>query len=123
MSDGPTHVPNTIDYVEFPASDRPQMARARQFFSAVFGWSFKEWGDDYIDTATSGIMSGMNADSTHRTARPLVVVYVEDLEVAHARVVAAGGQITRPIFSFPGGRRFHFTDPAGHELGVWSDRT
>ncbi len=88
----------------------------------LFGWAFKDWGDDYADTTSSGAGSGFNADPEHRRTKPLVVIYAPDLDAAHDKVVAAGGKVTKEVFSFPGGKRFHFTDPCGNELAVWSDR-
>ena len=111
-----------IDFVEFPAQDKAGIGAARAFHGQVFGWSFKDWGDDYIDTVDSGLGSGFNADPAHRPAQPLVVIHSEALEATLAAVTAAGGVITKPVFAFPGGRRFHFRDPAGNELAVWSDR-
>ncbi|MGN6521122.1 MAG: VOC family protein [Dokdonella sp.] len=71
-------------------------------------------------TPSSGVGSGINADATHRPPHPLAVIHARDLEGTRSRVIAAGGEITREIFAFPGGRRFHFRDPAGNELAVWS---
>jgi len=105
-----------IDYVELPSSD---VAAGKRFYQSVFGWSYQDWGDEYADTHDSGVSSGLSADPT-RTKAPLVVVFVTDLEAAHARVIAAGGNVSRAIFTFPGGRRFHFVDPAGNELAVWT---
>ncbi|HEU4486039.1 MAG TPA: VOC family protein [Povalibacter sp.] len=113
---------HTIDFVEFPVAAVPQIASVRQFYGSVFGWQFKEWGEDYIDTADSQLGCGFNADGAHRATQPLVVIYSTDLEAARRGTVAAGGTISREIFSFPGGRRCHFIDPAGNELAVWSDR-
>lgn len=112
---------NHIDYIEFPAQGREELGRARDFYSGVFGWKYQAWGDDYADTKDSGLGSGINADPAHRTARPLAVIYVSDLTAVLKKVRAAGGSVTKEIFSFPGGRRFHFVDPAGNELAVWSD--
>jgi len=113
---------NTIDYVELPAKNAGDYARARAFYSAAFGWRYTDYGPDYCDTQSSGIGSGINGGDDHKPLGPLPVVYVEDLEAAQTKVVDAGGIVTRPIFSFPGGRRFHFADPAGNELAVWSDK-
>ncbi len=112
---------NTIDFVELPADGVDDLHRAKAFYATVFGWSFKNWGDDYCDTRDSGLGSGINADPEHKPSHPLVVIYAADLTAARAKVVAAQGTITRDIFQFPGGRRFHFLDPAGNELAVWSD--
>lgn len=113
---------NQIDYIEFPGGSAESVARIKEFYSAVFGWSFKEWGADYIDTADSGVACGFNADPEHRPGKPLAVIHVHDLDAARAAILAAGGVLTREAFDFPGGRRFHFTDPAGNELAVWSER-
>lgn len=112
---------NKMDFVEFPAQTVADLARAKTFYSAAFGWSYKDWGDDYSDTRDSGLGSGINADPEHKPAHPLVVIFAADLSSAREKVVAAKGRITRDIFPFPGGRRFHFEDPAGNELAVWSD--
>jgi predicted enzyme related to lactoylglutathione lyase len=111
----------TIDYVEFPASD---LLATKQFFSAVFGWSFQDYGDGYTCFVDQGINGGFfKSDLCSVTSRgaALVVMYAQNLEETQQRVEQAGGTITRPIFSFPGGRRFHFTEPSGNELAVWSD--
>lgn len=80
---------NIIDYVEFPAARSADLIEAKHFYSTVFGWSFKDWGEDYIDTADSGLGSGFNADDAHRPDKPLVVVYVSELEEARSRAVVA----------------------------------
>lgn len=113
---------NRIDFIEFPATTTAELQRTAAFFLEVFGWAYREWGEDYADTTASGVGSGINADPNHRPHAPLVVIYAADLEAARDRVLAAAGAITREIFAFPGGRRFHFTDPSGNELAVWSDR-
>jgi predicted enzyme related to lactoylglutathione lyase len=107
-----------IDYVEIPARE---VGRSKQFYSTVFGWTYEDWGADYADTRSSGVGSGLNGSSDHRPKTALVTLYADHLENVRDAVVAAGGMITREIFSFPGGRRFHFTDPAGNELAVWSE--
>jgi predicted enzyme related to lactoylglutathione lyase len=112
---------NQINYVEFPATSIEAHAAAKQFYGDVFGWSYQSWGDDYSDTKDSGIGSGINASSDQPISKPLVVLFAKDLEAVRARVIKAGGNISRDIFAFPGGRRFHYVDPAGNELGVWSD--
>ena len=113
---------NHIDYVEFPASSEELLKKAQLFYSSVFGWKFKEWAPNYVDTASAGIASGINADPGQRPQAPLVITYTEKLEDKRARVLAAGGQIIKDIFAFPGGRRFEYADPAGNRLGVWSDK-
>jgi len=113
---------NQIDYVEFPATSGAAMAASKKFYREVFGWAFQDWGDDYADTKDSGIGSGLNADPSHRPAAPLVVLFSADIDAARDRVKKAGGKITKDIFTFPGGRRFHYIDPAGNQLAVWSDK-
>jgi hypothetical protein len=106
-----------IVYLELPSND---VAACKQFYSSLFGWSFQDFGPDYAAFSNSGLDGGLNGASPAEggTNAPLVVIDTGDLEAMAARVVAAGGSITLPIFSFPGGRRFHFTDPSGNELAV-----
>jgi predicted enzyme related to lactoylglutathione lyase len=106
-----------IDYVEMPASDLPA---TKAFYAAAFGWSFIDYGPDYA-SMSEGLDGGFYADAAEAVKKPLVILYAIDLEAMEAKVVAAGATIVRPIFSFPGGRRFHFTDPSGNELAVWSE--
>jgi predicted enzyme related to lactoylglutathione lyase len=113
---------NRIDYVELGAKNAGDYAKTKAFFETAFGWTYQDYGPDYCDTKSSGVGSGISADSDHRPLQPLPVIYVENLEAAQAKVVEAGGIVTRAIFSFPGGRRFHFADPSGNELGVWSEK-
>src|SRR5690242_17275747 len=101
-----------IDYIELPAKN---FAATKKFYAGVFGWAYQDWGDAYADTKDSGVGSGLNAEAPDGAA-PLVVLYAVELEATRARIVAAGGTIVRDIFDFPGGRRFHFRDPAGNEL-------
>ena len=115
------HVEAHIDFIEFPATNAAQLGRAKTFFAGVFGWTFQDYGDDYADITNAGVGGGINADAAHRPRAPLPVVYTRDLEAVRDRVLAQGGEITRAIFSFPGGRRFHFVDPCGNEMAVWSD--
>ncbi|TKR33351.1 VOC family protein [Luteimonas gilva] len=112
---------NRIDFIEFPAASETDVARASEFYRTVFGWRWQDWGDDYADTRDSGLGAGLNADPAHRPGAPLAVIYASRLEEARDKAIAAGGALIRDIFSFPGGRRFHFRDPAGNELAVWSD--
>lgn len=115
----PTH--NQIDLIEFPARDGEALAASRAFYEDAFGWSFTDYGE-YYDTSDSGVVAGINgvADEYHQSM-PLAVIYVTDLEAARGKVEASGGKILHEIYGFPGGRRFHFTDPAGNELAVWSE--
>jgi uncharacterized protein len=111
-----------IDYVEFPAAD---LAAQEHFFRAVFGWEFTAYGPDYSAFAASGIAGGFyRAPLTSQTSAgaALVVIYSQSLEATQMAVQNQGGRIVTDVFSFPGGRRFHFADPCGNEWAVWSDR-
>ncbi len=107
---------HTFDYVELPAAD---VARSRNFYRAAFGWAFNDYGDQYAGIVGSdgGEVGGL---SGFADARPLVLLYSDDLESSLRAVEAAGGTVSTPPYDFPGGRRFHFTDPSGNELGVWT---
>ena len=120
---GNIEIHRKISYIEFAASD---VARAKHFYATVFGWSFKDWGPDYtsFDPASAGISGGFRKSKPNESAgeaAPLVVLYSADLKAAEAAIVAAGGKIVVPVFEFPGGRRFHFTDGVGNLLAVWSE--
>lgn len=106
-----------IDYVEFPGGG--DLAPLKRFYGEAFGWAFTDYGPTYA-AMDEGLDGGFDTAAAP-DAKPLVVLYAHDLEAMLARVTGAGGAITRPIFPFPGGRRFHFTDPAGNELAVWSE--
>jgi hypothetical protein len=104
-----------LNYVELPVSDA---SAARRFYEAAFGWSMTEFGPTYAATTSGDTDVGLQGDPGEATKAPLPVIEVEDLEQALAAVEAAGGKIIRPIFAFPGGRRFHFLDPDGNELAA-----
>jgi uncharacterized protein len=108
-----------IDYIEFSVTSVPE---AKRFYGAAFGWSFEDYGPDYASFADGRLNGGFQTTPQVRPGGPLVVIYASDLEALEQRVRRAGGTITQAIFSFPGGRRFHFSDPSGNELAVWSDR-
>lgn len=112
---------NQIDLIEFPAQSPEELKTITEFFATVFGWNYKDWGGVYSDTPDSGVTSGVIAAEPNRPTMPLAVIYAKDLEATKDKVVAAGGKIIADIYAFPGGRRLHFTDPAGHELAVWSE--
>ena len=116
MTDSPD---NTMDYVEFPAAD---VAAVKAFYSDVFGWTFTDYGPDYTSFSDGRLHGGFAKSEAASGLPPLVVIYSRDLAAAQARIEAAGGRIVEPIFEFPGGRRFHFADPAGNVLGVWSEQ-
>lgn len=113
--------PNSIDLVEFPAAGPEAVESARAFYSGVFGWSFTSYGPEYVDTRDSGTALGVNGTGEKQQAAPLPVLYVTDLVATREAVVAAGGAVVHDIYDFPGGRRFHFTDPSGNELAAWSE--
>jgi hypothetical protein len=108
-----------LDYLEIPATGGT-LDSVKAFYSSAFGWTFKDYGPSY-SAFDKGLEGGFQTDSADGQAKPLPVIYAEDLEATLAEVEACGGQVLKPIFSFPGGRRFHFADPAGNELAVWSD--
>ena len=109
-----------IDYVELPSATAHELTRA--FYARAFGWGFTDYGPDYAATTTGDVDLGLQGDPSGALAAPLPVIRVDDLEGAFDSVTRAGGTIARPIFAFPGGRRFHFIDPGGSELAVWSER-
>lgn len=116
------NVHEKINYVEYPARD---IDATRQFFTKAFGWSFVDYGPDYTAFADEGLDGGFfrsELASSTENGSALIVFYSETLEQTQAKIEQAGGSIIRPIFSFPGGRRFHFSDPSGNEYAVWSDK-
>ena len=113
------HKHHRIDYIEFAVRD---LVEAKRFYSAAFGWTFNDYGPEYagIRGDDGGEVGGMHQIEPLRRGGPLVVLYSDDLEASLAAVRPAGGTVVKDPFSFPGGRRFHFTDPSGNELAVWS---
>ena len=110
-----------INYVEFPAKN---LEAAKAFFAEVFGWSFVDYGPEYAAFSDAGIDGGffksdLNVSTDNGSV--LVVFYSTDLDQTRGKIEKAGGSIIKPVFSFPGGRRFHFGDPNGNEYAVWSD--
>ena len=103
------------DFLELPVAD---ISTARRFYADAFGWETTAFGPTYACTLTGDVDIGLQADPAERSAAPLIAIRVADLEAAMAQVERAGGTVTRPIFAFPGGRRFHFRDPDGNELAV-----
>ena len=104
-----------INYVELPAAN---IAAAKSFYSSVFGWTLTDFGPTYAATTTGDVDLGLEGNRSEATTAPLPVIEVADLEAALAAVTRAGGRIVKPIFSFPGGRRFQFLDPNGNEMAV-----
>ena len=110
-----------INYVELPAKD---IEAAKDFFTTVFGWSFIDYGPEYTTFSNEGIDGGFfrsDLSSSTENGSALVVFYSKKLEKTQIKIENAGGIIIKPIFSFPGGRRFHFVDPNGNEYAIWSD--
>ncbi|MGX1308220.1 putative enzyme related to lactoylglutathione lyase [Amorphus suaedae] len=107
-----------LDYLELPAGSAG-VEGIKAFYREAFAWSFTDYGPGYA-AFSEGLDGGFDG-SPEATAKPLPVLYADDLGAAQSAVTRAGGTIVRPIFAFPGGRRFHFADPAGNELAVWSE--
>ena len=106
-----------LDYLEMPGGN---LGALKAFYSEAFGWAFTDYGPTYA-AFSEGLDGGFQGDSREAQTRPLPVLYAKDLEAMLTKVKAAGGVIVKPIFAFPGGRRFQFRDPSGNELAVWSE--
>jgi predicted enzyme related to lactoylglutathione lyase len=107
-----------INYVEFKATD---LEAIKAFYTKAFDWTFTDYGPTYVAFSESGLQGGFTNTEGEVINGALVVLYHQDLNQIKARIIKSGGQIIKDIFSFPGGHRFHFTDPSGNELAVWSD--
>ncbi len=110
-----------INYVEMPSRD---LEVTKQFFASAFGWSFIDYGEEYVAIENAGLDGGFfksDKAATTENGSVLVVLYSSELETTAEKVVSSGGKIIQDIFSFPGGRRFHFSDPNGNEYAVWSE--
>jgi len=110
-----------INYVEFPAKD---IEATKLFFTAAFGWAFVDYGPEYTSFSNEGIDGGFfksDLSAATENGSALIVFYSNELESTLSKIENAGGIIIKPIFSFPGGRRFHFTDPNSNEYAVWTD--
>lgn len=115
-------LPRTIDYIEIPSRD---LAATTRFFADLFGWSFENYGPSYVafdDGRTTGGFFSASDAWANAAACPLIVVYMPELEQAHSDVTRLGGTVTREIFDFPGGRRFHFEAPGSGAFAIWSDK-
>lgn len=111
---------HAIDYTELGATDLPA---TRAFYEQAFGWRFNDYGPGYAGIAApdgDGEVGGLNAERTPGRGGALVLLYSDDLDATVAAVQSAGGEVIEGPYEFPGGRRFHFTDPSGNELGVWA---
>lgn len=114
------HPHNSISYIELPLTD---VAATKRFYGDVFGWEFQDWGPNYISFSGAAVAGGFNGETHPSTEGKgvLVVLYSKDIEATVQAIKDAGGRISKPIFDFPGGKRFHFVDPNGSELAVWSE--
>ncbi len=111
-----------INYLEFPSQD---ISRTKDFFKTVFGWAFQDYGEDYCAFSNAGIDGGFfrsKKASRTESGATLTVFYSDSIEQTQSKIESAGGEIIQEIFSFPGGRRFHFLEPGGNEFAVWSDK-
>jgi predicted enzyme related to lactoylglutathione lyase len=105
-----------ISYVELPAA---AIGETRAFYEAAFGWALAEFGPSYAATTGGDVDLGLQGDASEATAKPLICIQTDAIDRAREAVIAAHGHITRDVFAYPGGRRFHFIDPAGNELAVF----
>ena len=114
------NINNSINYIELPMVNN---AETKIFYNQVFEWEFADWGPNYISFSGANIDGGFNGEGDAKISSPgvLVVLYANDLNEKLESVINAGGKISKPIFEFPGGKRFHFLDPNGNELAVWSE--
>ena len=109
---------HSINYIEFPADD---LMAVKKFYTEAFGWEFTDYGPEYIAFKDGVLEGGFTKGQASGEAGPLVILYSDNLESSMEGVVRAGGTIAKPIYPFPGGRRFHFRDPVGNHLAVWSE--
>jgi predicted enzyme related to lactoylglutathione lyase len=120
QSGAAVHIHHAIDYIEIMVTDLP---KAKRFYRAAFRWAFNDYGPEYAGIQAQGReVGGLREDAHVRPGGPLVVLYSRRLGDTMTKVEKADGRIVKEPFSFPGGRRFHFSDPSGNELAVWSDK-
>ena len=115
------HEHEKINYVEFPAKN---LEATKAFFESAFGWSFADYGPGYAAFSDQGLDGGFFKSDLAASAdrgSALIVFYSDNLEETQSKIESAGGRIMKPIFPFPGGRRFHFAEPSGNEFAVWSE--
>ncbi|NNC50601.1 MAG: VOC family protein [Flaviramulus sp.] len=112
-------IDNHINYIEFKAANLEEIKR---FYKGCFNWVFTDYGPTYVAFSESGIQGGFEKNDDEVINGALVVLYHKNLDLAKMNIIKNGGKISKDIFSFPGGRRFHFLDPAGNELAIWSDK-
>jgi hypothetical protein len=107
-----------IDYIEFPVRD---IEKTKAFYGTVFGWTFTDYGPDYCEFGDGRLTGGFTTSGEPKPGGPLIILYGDDLPALSDAIQNAGGVITKEIFDFPGGQRFHFRDLNGYELGVWTE--
>ena len=110
---------NHINYIELQANNLEDI---KTFYSTCFGWTFTDYGPDYVAFSDSGLQGGFEKTDKEVVNGALVILYHEKLEEIKNKIIESGGKITKDIFNFPGGKRFHFLDPSGNELAIWSDK-
>lgn len=110
---------NHINYVEFRAKNLEEI---KEFYTKIFNWKFTDYGPSYTAFSESGLEGGFEQSDDEITNGALIVLYHKNLESIKDMIIDSKGIISKEIFSFPGGRRFHFIDPAGNELAIWSDK-
>ena len=111
-------ISNQISYVEFKAINIKEI---KEFYTKCFQWEFKDYGPDYTSFSNSGLQGGFEKTNSKIENSALIVLYHTDLDIIKNKIISEGGKITIDVFSFPGGQRFHFADPSGNELAVWSE--
>ena len=110
---------NHINYVEFKSTN---IQETKSFYTNVFSWKFTDYGKDYIAFSESGLDGGFEFTTSPIINGALIVLYSDNLKTVQGKIIAFGGKISIETFEFPGGKRFHFLDPSGNELAVWSDK-
>lgn len=109
----------SIDYIEFKVRD---IACSKAFYGAAFDWQFQDYGENYCEFSSGNIKGGFVREAPKAVEGALVILYTSELRELEQKLISLGTEIVQPIFAFPGGHRFHFKDPDGYELAVWSDR-
>lgn len=109
---------NHFSYIELQSTD---IEATKKFYSTVFGWTFVDYGPDYVSFSKSGVDGGFAKVDSIMRGGTLLVLYHKDLNFIKNEIISHGGRITKDVFGFPGGKRFHFSDPSGNELAVWSE--
>jgi len=113
------NIHHTVNYIELPATDIQAM---KDFYGTVFQWEFTDYGPAYCEFRDKTLTGGFDTSLTSTDVGPTVIFYSEDLDASLEQVESAGASINIPIFEFPGGKRFHFVDPSGNHLAIWTDK-